>query len=86
MALQECESLCLTCIGRVGRYELDQRFARLGFFRRMNPIIEASRLRGLISTPAANWLSERIDDHNAANISAVIHVFRIQLLAAQRPR
>ena len=36
-------------------------------------------------SPTQNGLSEWIDDHNAANISAVIHIFRIQFLAAQSP-
>ena len=49
-------------------------------------IVMQSSLRGLISNSDADWLFERIDDHNAANISAVIHIFRIQLLAAQSAR
>jgi hypothetical protein len=38
---------------------------------------DASSLRAPISTPDAGRLFEWIDDYNAANISAVIHIFRI---------
>ena len=38
------------------------------------------------SLPSAEsaGLAERVDDHDSANVSAMIHVFRIELLAAQR--